>query len=102
MAAASQQASHNCGPLAPRRFGGGADAAKTYAEINKIEATARALKILFAEVQEVRAKADEVILLASHRIGEEIKTLPVDVYVAATYFTSTCSIVPLNLNGFLS
>jgi hypothetical protein len=52
------------------------DSAETYAAIQKIERAAEALKVLFREVAEVKAKAEDVVLLANHRIGRAIQLIP--------------------------
>jgi N6-adenosine-specific RNA methylase IME4 len=54
------------------------DAAKTYAQIRKLERRAEALKALFAEYEEVRRDAERVVLVAKHRIGTELKAAPVN------------------------
>ena len=53
------------------------DAAKTYDAIRRIERAADAIKLLFAEVEAIRHQAEEVVVLANHRIGTEIKAAPV-------------------------
>jgi hypothetical protein len=52
------------------------DAARTYEQIRRIEQTAEAFKKLFAEVEDVRRQAEEVIILARHRIGQELANTP--------------------------
>jgi N6-adenosine-specific RNA methylase IME4 len=52
------------------------ESAKTYNEIRKIVDAAAALKLLFKNVDAVKAKAEDVILAASARIGEEIRKVP--------------------------
>lgn len=49
---------------------------KTYTEINKTIRDAMALKVLLGHVEEVKVKAEDVILAASARIGEELKKVP--------------------------
>jgi hypothetical protein len=51
-------------------------AAKTFTEIKKIEQYTEALKVLFAHVDEVKHKAQDVIISANVRIGEELKKVP--------------------------
>lgn len=51
--------------------------ARTYEDIRRIEAWAELLKKLFAGVEEVRLQAEQTIVLASHRIGEELRKPPV-------------------------
>jgi N6-adenosine-specific RNA methylase IME4 len=50
--------------------------AKTFEEIKKLDHYAEALKILFAHVDEVKHKAEDIILAAHRRIGEELKKIP--------------------------
>jgi N6-adenosine-specific RNA methylase IME4 len=52
------------------------DSSETYAAIRKIERKAEVLKTLFREVAEVKAKAEDVVLLANKRIGEEAQAIP--------------------------
>jgi N6-adenosine-specific RNA methylase IME4 len=49
---------------------------KTYEAIRETLRAAEAMKALYREVDEVREKAETVIVLAKHRIGEEIRALP--------------------------
>jgi 16S rRNA G966 N2-methylase RsmD len=51
------------------------DCAETYEAIRKIERTAEALKILAQDVEDVRIRAEQVIVLAKHRIGTELAKL---------------------------
>jgi N6-adenosine-specific RNA methylase IME4 len=46
--------------------------AKTYEAIRKIERVADAIKLLFFEIEEIRHKSEQVIVLANHRIGKEL------------------------------
>ena len=50
--------------------------ASTYAEIRKIIKQGNALKLLFSDIDLVKAEAEDVILAASARIGEEIGKVP--------------------------
>jgi hypothetical protein len=50
--------------------------AATYERIKKIEREAEAIGILYAEVDRVRQRAQEVIAHANHRIGEELRAAP--------------------------
>lgn len=50
--------------------------ASTYAEIRKIVDQAEALKLLFRDIDIVKAEAEDVILSAGARIGEEIAKVP--------------------------
>lgn len=50
--------------------------AKTYAEIRKIIQEAGALKVLLADVAEVKAAAEDTILLANKRISIELQKIP--------------------------
>ena len=50
--------------------------ASTYAEIRKIMDAGAALKLLFRDVDLVKAEAEDVILAAGARIGEEIAKVP--------------------------
>lgn len=50
--------------------------AKTYAEICKVIDVGEALKLLFKDVDIVKAEAEDVILAASARIGEELERVP--------------------------
>jgi N6-adenosine-specific RNA methylase IME4 len=52
------------------------DAAKTYDQIRRVIKEATALKVLFGHINEVKAVAEDTILTASIRIGEEIKKVP--------------------------
>jgi hypothetical protein len=54
------------------------DAAKTYVAIRRVERRAQALKVLYAEYEEVRRDAERVILLARRRVGEELTLAPVN------------------------
>jgi N6-adenosine-specific RNA methylase IME4 len=50
--------------------------AKTYDDIRRVIKEAEALKVLLGHVVEVKAKAEDAILVGSTRIGEEIKKVP--------------------------
>jgi N6-adenosine-specific RNA methylase IME4 len=50
--------------------------AKTYADIGKVIDASKALKLLFKDVDVVKAEAEDVILAASARIGEELQRVP--------------------------
>ena len=50
--------------------------ASTYAEIRKVIDAGNALKLLFKDVDLVKAEAEDVILAAGARIGEEIGKVP--------------------------
>lgn len=50
--------------------------ASTYAEIRKVVDAGEALKLLFRDVDVVKIQAEDVILAASARIGEEIAKVP--------------------------
>jgi N6-adenosine-specific RNA methylase IME4 len=50
--------------------------ASTYAEIRKVIDAGNALKLLFNDVDLVKAEAEDVILAAAARIGEEIAKVP--------------------------
>jgi N6-adenosine-specific RNA methylase IME4 len=50
--------------------------ASTYAEIRKVEVLATALKKLFKDIDIVKAGAEDAILAAGARIGEEISKIP--------------------------
>jgi N6-adenosine-specific RNA methylase IME4 len=50
--------------------------ARTYDEIRRVIREASAFKVLLGHVQEVKTKAEDTILVASVRIGEEIKRVP--------------------------
>lgn len=52
------------------------DSAKTYEAIRAIERAADAIKLLFHEIEDIRHQAEEVVVLANHRIGTEIKAIP--------------------------
>jgi N6-adenosine-specific RNA methylase IME4 len=52
------------------------DSAKTYDAIRRIVKQAEALKTLLGEIDEVRQKAEWVILLGKQRIGIELKNVP--------------------------
>ena len=52
------------------------DSAKTYESIRRVERAAEALKVLHGEVDDVRQKAEWVILLARQRIGVELEKVP--------------------------
>jgi N6-adenosine-specific RNA methylase IME4 len=54
------------------------ESATTYAEIRQLEQRAEALKALYREYEEVRRDAERVILVAQHRVGEELKQAPVN------------------------
>jgi N6-adenosine-specific RNA methylase IME4 len=51
-------------------------ATKTYDEIKHIIREASALNVLLGHVAEVKAQAEDTILIANRRIGEEIKKVP--------------------------
>lgn len=51
---------------------GDVDKAETYEEIRRIERQAGAIKIFWQHVEAVRKKAEMVIVVANHRIGQEI------------------------------
>jgi N6-adenosine-specific RNA methylase IME4 len=51
-------------------------AAKTYDQIRHIIREASAVKVLFAQVADVKAQAEDTILIANRRIGEEIRKVP--------------------------
>jgi len=51
-------------------------AAKTYDDIRRIIKEASAIKVLLGHVNEVKAQAENTILVACVRIGEEIKKVP--------------------------
>jgi hypothetical protein len=53
------------------------EAAGTYDRIKKIEQRAQVLKTLYREYEAVRQDAERVILIARHRIGEELRAAPV-------------------------
>jgi site-specific DNA-methyltransferase (adenine-specific) len=53
------------------------DAASTYAEIRRLERQAEAIKVLHREIEDVRQKAEWVILVARRRVGEELEKAPV-------------------------
>ena len=48
----------------------------TYDEIRKLVDQAEALKLLFSDIDIVKAEAEDVILAAGARIGEEIAKVP--------------------------
>jgi len=50
--------------------------ASTYTAIRKIVAAAEAMKLLFRDIDVVKAQAEDVILAAGARIGEEIAKVP--------------------------
>ncbi|MBO0715745.1 MAG: hypothetical protein J2P55_00210 [Rhizobiales bacterium] len=50
--------------------------AKTYEDLRRVITEAEALKILLGHVAEVKAQAEDTILVGSTRIGEEIKKVP--------------------------
>lgn len=50
--------------------------ASTYAEIRKVIDASKALQLLFKDVDLVKAEAEDVILAAGARIGEEIAKVP--------------------------
>jgi len=50
--------------------------ADTYDAIRRVVREASALKVLLGHVDEVKAKAEDTILMASIRIGQEIKKVP--------------------------
>lgn len=52
------------------------DSARTYEHIRKIEASADLLRRLYSDVDEVRVQAERTIVLAWHRIGEELRKQP--------------------------
>ena len=52
------------------------DAEQTYAAIRQIERRAAAIRILYAEVEEVRQQAERTIILAKRRCGEELAKAP--------------------------
>ena len=52
------------------------DSSKTYEAIRKVIQTAEALKILLGEIDEVKQRAETVILIGNVRIGEEIEKVP--------------------------
>lgn len=52
------------------------ESAKTYEAIRSIERAADAMKLLFAEVDEVRVEAEKIVVLANHRIGAELAESP--------------------------
>jgi N6-adenosine-specific RNA methylase IME4 len=52
------------------------DSAKTYEAIRRLERAADAIKLLFHEIEEIRHQAEEVIVLANHRIGTEVAAQP--------------------------
>jgi N6-adenosine-specific RNA methylase IME4 len=51
-------------------------AVKTYEQIRHIIREATAVKVLLGHVAEVKAQAEDTVLLANRRIGEEIKKAP--------------------------
>src|SRR4051812_24622175 len=51
-------------------------ATSTYEAIKRIIKEATAIKVLLGHVEEVKAKAEDTVLVASVRIGEEIKKVP--------------------------
>jgi N6-adenosine-specific RNA methylase IME4 len=55
------------------------DDARTYEDIRRIERGAEVLRLLYAEVEEVRRQAEQTIVLASTRVGEELRAQPVAV-----------------------
>jgi N6-adenosine-specific RNA methylase IME4 len=50
--------------------------ARTYDQIRKIIKEASALKVLFDDVAEVKAKAEDAVLLGNRRIAEELRKVP--------------------------
>ena len=54
------------------------DSAVTYADIRRLERRAEALKALYREYEGVRRDAERVILVARHRVGEELKAAPIN------------------------
>lgn len=52
------------------------EAAKTYDEIRKTMQTAEALKLLFRDIDLVKSRAEDTILAACARIGEELQRIP--------------------------
>src|SRR5947209_7992402 len=53
--------------------------ANTFQEIRRFMDFAKAAKILYPEVRQVREQADRAIVLAEYRIGEELNKAPVSV-----------------------
>lgn len=51
-------------------------AAKTYEDIRKVIREAEAINVLLGHVAEVKAQAEDTIIVANRRIGEEIETVP--------------------------
>src|SRR5207342_128196 len=51
-------------------------AAKTYDELRRIIKEATALKVLLDDVAEVKAAAEDAVLLGSRRIAEELRKVP--------------------------
>jgi len=54
------------------------DSAATYEAIRKVERAAEALKAMYREVEDIRRQAEQVIVLANHRIGSELLKAPVN------------------------
>ncbi|HEY1878466.1 MAG TPA: MT-A70 family methyltransferase [Caulobacteraceae bacterium] len=52
------------------------ESAKTYADIHKAIDTAKAIKLLWSDVEVVKVEAEDTILAATVRIGEELKRIP--------------------------
>jgi N6-adenosine-specific RNA methylase IME4 len=52
------------------------EAAKTYDAIRAIERAADAIKLLFHEIEDIRHQAEEVVVLANHRIAIEVRAMP--------------------------
>lgn len=50
--------------------------AKTYDDIRRVIKEANALKILMGEVAEVKARAEDAVLLGNRRIAEELRKVP--------------------------
>jgi hypothetical protein len=52
------------------------DAEQTYSRIRRIERVAEAIRVLHAEVEEVRQQAERTVILAKRRCGEELMKAP--------------------------
>jgi hypothetical protein len=48
----------------------------TYDEIRRVVDAAKAIKILFKHVAEVKARAEDTVLLGNRRIAEELRKVP--------------------------
>jgi hypothetical protein len=52
------------------------DTAKTYEEIRLVIDEAKAIKLLFKHIEEVKTRAEDAVLLGNRRIAEELLTVP--------------------------